>query len=151
MAYAPPDEEFNQALARTLGSELATHGFEAVAPRRWAPSTRAPIRDLIELQALKGASYCPMWGFSLDFVPHLTSSGDVRWHRTAKSARFDLVYRAMDYVPARAEARDWSVSTLATPEELHVDLTRVTNLVLAEAIPFWDDVRSLDSRSLGAE
>ena len=139
-----PIEEFNRALARTLGSALATHGFEAATPRRWVRSTRAPMRDILELQALRGDSYAPMWGLSLDFVPHLTSSGDVKWHRTAKSARFDLVYRPIDYARSNAESRAWNASTSATPAELEDDLARVTGLVLAEAIPFWDGVRGVD-------
>ena len=135
-----PIAEFNQAVARTLGSALEGHGFAAVAPRRWVRSTRAPIRDIIELQALKGVSYCPMWGLSLDFVPHVTSRGDVKWHRTAKSARFDLVYRPIDYAAAPSESRDWSASTVATRAEVQEDLERVTRLVLKEALPFWNAV-----------
>jgi hypothetical protein len=135
-----PIAEFKGAVAQTLGAALAVHGFEQVAPRRWVRSTRAPIRDLIELQALKGMSYCPMWGVSLDFVPHLTARGDVRWHRSAKSARFDLVYRPIDFTPNAAASRDWSASPFATRAELNEDLARVTRLVLAQALPFWDDI-----------
>ena len=135
-----PVQEFNQALARTLGSALSASNFEAVAPRRWVRSNRAPIRDVVELQALKGISYCPMWGLSLDFVPHITAAGDTKWHRTPKSARFDLVYRPIDYLATNSDARDWSVSLLATREELQEDLARVTQMVLAEAIPFLDRI-----------
>jgi hypothetical protein len=135
-----PIVEFNEAVARTMGSALEDHGFEAVGPRRWVRSSRAPIRDVIELEALKGMSYCPMWGFSLDFVPHVTSRGDVKWHRSAKSARFDLVYRPIDYVPDRSASRDWSASPFATRAEVQDDLDRVTRLVLKEALPFWDAV-----------
>lgn len=139
-----PIEEFNQAVGRTLGSALASRGFDALGPRRWVRSRRAPIRDLVELQALKGTSYCPMWGLSLDFVPHVTSAGHVEWHRTAKSARFDLVYRPIDFVPTRAESCDWSISPLATREELEDDLARVTRMVLAEALPFWERIRDIE-------
>jgi hypothetical protein len=85
-------------------------------------------------------SYCPMWGLSLDFVPHVTGRGDVKWHRTAKSALFDFVYRPVDYVRANAEARDWSASPFATRAEVQDDLGRVTRLVLKEALPFWNSV-----------
>ena len=139
-----PVQEFNQALARTLGSALSESGFQAVAPRRWVRSSRAPIRDLVELQALKGVSYCPMWGLSLDFVPHINGAGDTKWHRTTKSARFDFVYRPIDFVRASSEARDWSVSLLATREELQDDLARVTHMVVAQAIPFLDRIVGLD-------
>jgi hypothetical protein len=140
-----PVEELNQAMSRTLGSALGEHGFEHVAPRRWVRSSRAPIRDLLEVQALKGVSYAPAWGFSLDFVPHVTASGDTRWHRTPKSARFDLMYRPLeDERLSASEINDWCFSPLATPEELQDDLARVTRLVQAHAIPFWERVRGIE-------
>lgn len=138
-----PIEEFNQAIARTLGSALSQKGFEPVAPRRWVRSGRAPIRDILEIQATKGVSYTPMWGFSLDFVPHVTASGETKWHRTPKSARFDLVYRPIDYASLASEAREWDVSPVATPAELQEDLARVTRMVVAQAMPFWDRARSI--------
>jgi hypothetical protein len=139
-----PIEEFNHAIARTLGVALSENGFEAVAPRRWVRSSRAPIRDLLEIQAGKGVSYSPMWGFSLDFVPHVTANGETKWHRTAKSARFDLGYRPTDYVPVASETRQWDVSPVATPEELQEDLSRVTRMVMAQAMPFWERVRGIE-------
>jgi hypothetical protein len=141
-----PIAEFNGAIAQTLGAALASHGFEPVAPRRWVRSSRTPIRDLLELQALKGMSYCPMWGISLDFVPHVTNRGEIKWHRSAKSARFDLVYRPIDFAPTAAASRDWSASPLATRAEVQEDLARVMRLVLEKALPFWNgisDIRDL--------
>jgi hypothetical protein len=139
-----PIEVFNQAIARTLGVALSEKGFETVAPRRWVRSTRTPIRDLLEIQAGKGVGYSPMWGFSLDFVPHVTTSGEIKWHRTAKSARFDLEYRPTEYAPLASETREWDISPVATPEELQVDLSRVTRLIMAHAIPFWERVRGIE-------
>ena len=139
-----PIDEFNAAVARTLGAALIENGFEAVAPRRWVRSSRAPIRDLLEIQALKGVSYSPMWGFSLDFVPHVTTSGEVKWHRTAKSARFDFAYRPVEYAPLDSETRDWDFSPVATPDELQEDLARVTRMVIAQVVPFWERVRGIE-------
>jgi hypothetical protein len=139
-----PIEEFNEVVARTLGSALVDNGFESVSPRRLVRSSRAPIRDLLEVQALKGVSYSPMWGFSLDFVPHVTANGETKWHRTPKSARFDFVYRPIDHAPLASETRDWDFSPVATPEELQEDLVRVTRMVMAEAVPFWERVRGIE-------
>ena len=139
-----PVEEFNQGVARTLGSALAESGFEPVAARRWVRSSRAPIRDLVELQALKGLSYCPVWGFSLDFVPHVTTAGEAKWHRTTKSARFDFMYWPIDFAPTGSDARDWSASVMATREELQDDLARVTRMVVAEAMPFLDRIQVVE-------
>jgi hypothetical protein len=139
-----PVEEFNEAIHRTLGSALSENGFEPVAPRRWVRSSRAPIRDLLKIQAGKGVSYSPMWGFSLDFVPHVTTGGDIKWHRTSKSARFDFMYRPIDYEPLSKETNDWCASPLATREELQEDVARVTRMVVAHAIPFWLRVRGIE-------
>ena len=88
--------EMDDIFDETLGDALDEHGFEQVAPRKWVRSTKAPIRDLVHILAMKGASFVPCWGFSLDFVPHISGSS-IRWHRTAKSSMFDLRYDPVDY------------------------------------------------------
>jgi hypothetical protein len=45
---------------------------------------------LFEFQLLKGAGMKASWGYSLDFVPHI-SGWRVRWHRSDKSARLDVI------------------------------------------------------------
>jgi hypothetical protein len=139
-----PIEEFNLAVARTLGSALAEHGFEPVAPRRWVRSRHDSIRDLLELHALKGTVYSPSWGFSLDFVPHVTSGRDTKWHRTPKSARFDLIYSPSDYAASASQRLDWNISPVATRAELEEDLGRVTRMVIAQALPYWERVRAVE-------
>lgn len=133
-----PGAEFAQAVGVHLGSVLDSDGFEQVSDRRWVRSTMAPIRHVVELQALKGMSYCPQWGLSLDFVPHATGRGGIRWHRTAKAARFDFVYRPIDFEPTRADTREWAVSPLATRQELEEDLRRVAMLTVRDATPLFD-------------
>jgi hypothetical protein len=135
-----PAREFQAVLAGALDPVLVPEDFERVADRRWVRSSRQPIRDLVEMEALKGTSYCPMWGFSLDFVPHVTGGGRIKWHRTPKSARFDLVYRPIDFASGD-EAREWDTSPLATQEELADDVSRVAALVRANALPFLNAVQ----------
>lgn len=139
-----PIEEFNQAVGRTLGSALAENGFEAIGPRRWVRSRHDSIRDVLVLQALKGMAYSPGWGFSLDFVPHVTSGGDTKWHRRPKSARFDLEYWPIDAVLQPSDMSDWNIRPIATREELEDDLARVTRLVIAQAMPFFERVRAVE-------
>jgi hypothetical protein len=139
-----PGTEFNAAIAASLGAALEREGFQQVGTRRWVRSAVVAIRHIVELQALKGLSYCPMWGLSLDFVPHVTGSGQVRWHRTAKSARFDLVYRPVDYELNDEASRQWAVSPFATRDELAHDLRCVTALTTAQSAPFWERARALD-------
>ena len=54
-----------------------------------------PCRRLFEIQLLKGAGLKACYGFSLDFVPHI-SGGRVRWHRSDKSAMLDVVLDPRD-------------------------------------------------------
>jgi hypothetical protein len=133
-----PAAEFARAVGLHLGSVLTSDGFEQVSARRWVRSSMAPIRHVAELQALKGLSYCPQWGLSLDFVPHVTGRGEIRWHRTAKAARFDFVYRPIDFEATRADTREWAVSPLATPQELEEDLRRVAMLTVRDASLLFD-------------
>jgi hypothetical protein len=44
---------------------------------------------MFDLSLLKGASMRARWGFSLDFVPHI-SGGRVHWHRTNQTAMLDV-------------------------------------------------------------
>lgn len=69
---------------------LSPLGLAEVTPRTWVDGSRPPVRRMFELQLLKGAGVKACWGFSLDFVPHI-SGGRVRWHRSDKSARLDVI------------------------------------------------------------
>lgn len=91
-------EEVSAALDRGMGSILETAGFEHVAPRKWVRGARAPIREIVDYQAYKGATYQPEWGVSLDFVP--TPVGRrLKWKRTSKAALLDLRLNRIGTVP----------------------------------------------------
>jgi hypothetical protein len=72
-----------------LREHLEPLGLHETAPRRWIDGSKPPARRLFELQLLKGAALKACWGFSLDFVPHL-SGGTTRWHRSDKTAMLDV-------------------------------------------------------------
>jgi hypothetical protein len=76
--------------APILRERLGPLGLTELAPRRWIDGSKPPARRLFELQLLKGASLKACWGFSLDFVPHL-SGGGFRWHRSDKAAMLDVI------------------------------------------------------------
>lgn len=46
---------------------------------------------MFKFSKLKGGVFVPIWGVSLDFVPHL-SGKKVAWHRSNKSAMLDLCF-----------------------------------------------------------
>jgi hypothetical protein len=73
-----------------LRERLEPLGLTEAAPRRWVDGLKPPARRLFELQLLKGASLKACWGFSLDFVPHVSGSG-IRWHRSDKTAMLDVI------------------------------------------------------------
>jgi hypothetical protein len=108
-----PAPMFKEALQSAFSTRLLSHGFEYQKDLKWVRSVNAPMRELIELYALKGASFAPRWGFSLDFVPHV-ASGRVRWHRTAKSAELDLIWDPLDF----AGAEGWTVSRICAPSDV---------------------------------
>jgi hypothetical protein len=72
-----------------LRERLGPKGLAEIAPRRWIDGSKPPARRLFELQLLKGASVKACWGFSFDFVPHV--SGGIRWHRSDKTAKLDVI------------------------------------------------------------
>ena len=127
--------DIDAILARVLGSLLGTMGFHAPAPRprRWV-RPRPPLRDVFEIIALKGGRLLPTWGISLDFVPHV--EGDtIRWHRTDKSARMDLVYDPADFDP-NWWAR-WSLSMLRPVEDVERDAGRILPEAARHALDWY--------------
>lgn len=85
----------NEIVSSVTDPLLTSAGFHSLRTRRWVRSL-APVRHIFEIVPMKGASYVPTWGISLDFVPHI-SGGKLAWHRTEKSARMDLVYDPVDF------------------------------------------------------
>jgi len=76
-------------LQQAIDPVLLPLGFHGVPTRKWVREDKAPIREIFEVQALKGATYTAAWGFSLDFVPQYCK-GKLHWKRTSTSCRGDL-------------------------------------------------------------
>lgn len=68
---------------------VAPPGFGLLKGGTLAQRIDDNVTHLIVLGHYKGGMYGLQWGVSLTFVPH-TWENDLRWHRTPKSARFDL-------------------------------------------------------------
>ncbi len=86
-----PIAEFDALLLETIEPPLLAAGFETSGKRRWVRSSSAPVRDVVQVVAMKGLTYGVMWGHSLDYAPRLVK-GEVRWHRTARSADIDVPF-----------------------------------------------------------
>jgi len=64
-------------------------GFTRLKPGLWVRAINSDITHIVRLAPGKGNLYLLHWGVSLSFVPH-EWEGRLRWHRTVKSAWFDL-------------------------------------------------------------
>lgn len=119
--------ERDAIVASHLNPRLRALGFVQVTPRRWVDGSAPPIRRLFEMRLLKGAAMEPAWGFSLDFVPHF-SNGKVCWHRSNRSAKFD--------VPVEMKSRSYA-SFLHGADRLNYDLERQLPVALERAQDTW--------------
>ena len=115
-------------LAPVVDAHLAALGFASPKPLHWVRSSTAPVRAMFRYAQLKGGTLAPLWGYSLDFVPHL-SGGKLRWHHTAKSAFLDA------FVDGQLHGVNltyiWGAAGLLDDME-----TRVASAI-AEAALFW--------------
>jgi hypothetical protein len=82
--------ERDAIVAPHLQEHLQPLGLTQVGARTWIDGSRPPVRRMFDLMLLKGASMRARWGFSLDFVPHI-SGGRIRWHRTNETAILDVI------------------------------------------------------------
>jgi len=134
-----PAAQIDAIVAPVVASHLESHGFVAITPRKWVRSANAPVRHIFELSPLKGAVLSPRWGFSLDFVPHL-SGRTVRWHRTGKAAMFDLCYDPVD-APAEFPG-SCAISYLHGPHHAAAQAADVVARATRSARRFWSQVQA---------
>jgi hypothetical protein len=80
----------DEVIRDAFGRRLEARSFEPINRRSWVRSQKVPIREEVGVRALKGHRFVPAWSISLDFVPHVTETGRIAWHRTAKQHRADL-------------------------------------------------------------
>ena len=114
-------------VAEHLRRRLAPLGLVEVTTLSWIDGSKPPVRRMFQLQLLKGAAIKACWGFSLDFVPHI-SAGRVRWHRSSKSARLDVIVDPKDMPQA---------SYLRGHSRLDSDLERLMPEAIKRAESDW--------------
>jgi hypothetical protein len=118
---------------------LQAAGFAGIHPRRWVRAVKTPVREIFEIQALKGASYSARWGFSLDFVP-LYRGRRFKWKRTDKGAEFDI---CIDPVDESGDVPGWcSFSCLPPSRHLAAAVSEVATRSIATALTDFDEVAS---------
>jgi len=87
--------DIHKIIEPEVSAILEPRGFQCVSELKWVCDCDQPIRKVFEFMQWKGGQFAPRWGVSLDFVPHISGS-TVRWHRTNKSARSDLIIDSFD-------------------------------------------------------
>lgn len=128
-------EAAHGVIAPVVEAALDGRGFEAVAPLKWVRFDGSPIRQMFAFPAWKGGVIAPRWGLSFDFVPHVSGSS-VRWHRTNRSAIFDLA------VDARDKALD--VSIIRGEQVVDQKSAAIVETAIARADEFWRRVNSVE-------
>ncbi len=136
--------EMNLIFGKNFGQPLIHEGFVRVSDRKWIRRHSADIADLFEIQALKGANYSPLWGFSLSYVPHISGS-TLRWHNTDKSAQFDYRYDPLDSdYRSRDEYEAWLISRLWGVERAQQEAEYSSNRSLPLALALFSEISNID-------
>lgn len=126
-----------------FGPQLTDAGFTPMRPRKWVRDRKAPIREVFEFRALKGATYSARWGFGMDFVPlYLANAARFKWKRTNKSCEMDL---CIDPIDESGKVPDWS-SFMHLPGYREADMAtvlRIRSQVSKHATADFDRVSSI--------
>ncbi len=128
-------EAAHRIISPVVDAALDGRGFETVAPLKWVRCDGSPIRQIFAFPAWKGGVIAPSWGLSFDFVPHVSGSS-VRWHRTNKSAMFDLT------VDARDRALD--LSLIRGEQMVAQKSAPIVKTAIVRADEFWRRVNSVE-------
>lgn len=95
--------ERDAIVAKHLAKHLPSLGLGQISPRSWIDGSKPPARRMFEIVLVKGQGMKTRWGFSLDFVPHITgwnlppaSTRKIGWHRTDKNAMLDVIVDPCD-------------------------------------------------------
>lgn len=142
--YDPiPAAEVDEIIASVFDAPLTILGFEKINRRKWVRSGKPEIREVFSILAMKGASYSPAWGFSLDYVPHVSGS-KLKWHRTNKSAILDFRFAPFDYEsPGSVGFEQWIIDSLYGYDRAVKQAKQVAKLSLQKAQAFWNSVEDL--------
>lgn len=135
------EEVFPARVYEIAGDVLKPHemGLSRLRPKLYAASSGRDIVRVLELFATQGASYYVRWGVSLAYVPHKWNP-KLRWHRTLKSARFDIWESPYEYF--ELENAHWREQERFLADRLHGETYLRKQMkemwtVLAPAVQDW--------------
>ncbi|MGH2523525.1 MAG: hypothetical protein ACRDH2_13560, partial [Anaerolineales bacterium] len=137
----------NSIFEEHFGLRLVREGFTRTDDRKWIRRRTNEIADLFQIQAMKGASYSPVWGFSLNYVPHI-SGESLRSHGTDKSARLDYRYDPLDTdYGSKAKYEAWFISQLHGVEYATQSAKRSAGKSIPLAFTLFSQVNSVSDLS----
>lgn len=126
-----PVAVFNAGIEKYLGGPLVDLGFEKVKDNLWVQDLGSGVRKIVQIRSWKGDKYTPWWGYSLDYVPHFDNSfRNIYWHRTDKSARFDIV-------PLHFNFSQYEVFNFALPKEYISRLRAISVSLIKDMNDFY--------------
>lgn len=129
-------EAFYAPIDAFLESPVAELGFVRTGRSTWVKEDCRSARPMFELRHYKGKMSGPVWGFALNYVPHLNNScTKLYWHRTVKSARLDVF-------PFDEIENMKGLSRFATTEDHEAATKQVLGTALDRATRFFDDIQS---------
>lgn len=131
------NERIQSVLTPRVTPHLEALGFSEQKPLHWLRSNDQPIRQLFSFSRWQAGRLAPRWGLSLDFVPHFAGS-KVAWHRTEKSARYDISIEAHDYEDFLQTDYVYGERHLAEQVE------EVALAALQRAEDFWERFRTVE-------
>lgn len=136
---------WHEAVSPAFAAVLRDEGFSEVRPHQWVSSVRAPLRYVVEVQSLKGGRMGVRWGLSLDYTPHVVGNRAVKWHRTPKSARFDVTWDPIDWGSVDfAMSQDFFADPATAQSDVEKQATRVASTLARSAVPQLIAIRAAD-------
>jgi hypothetical protein len=129
-----------RVIEEIFDDSLLKSGFEKVKPLQYVRSRLSELHDVIKFKG-EYTGLLFTWGLSLRFVPHITMGvGDIRWHRTPKSAKMDLIYSGF-----HRDGNDlgFRICTTRGKDAMRGDAEATRAHLLPKAFQFFSSVRNL--------
>ena len=132
-------------VTRAFGPALAAVGFRPVDRRTWLRRSKHLIREIVSF--VPPGSYLgisPLWGLSLDDVPHASYRTDYRvsWNSAEADCPLDLVFDPLEFDWHNAEAR-WCISKVLDPDAAGVAAEKVKRRTMDAAMQFFGSVTTI--------
>jgi hypothetical protein len=134
----------DSVLAETFDVAMTQANFAKVGRRKYVRKRFVSTRDTVLLHSNR-ASLVLVWGFSFDFVPHISGrfTETVRWHRTDKSANPDLRYSGLGRLCSGPREPGATIDVWQGEASLRQQAEQSKVQLLPKAIAKLDSVRNI--------